>query len=452
MPITSDRRQCGRIEVKWPVTALMERTEIRAEMGNLSPSGVLIYSKEAVASRNQLRLFIEAPDNHTLRAEGIVAWSSAADTREHDLPQKAGIKFISISEDDRNYLGRFITGISEHSRWQQLRRIQVSHLLSVIALAIVLAVVYYTLNSKIEAVSKNILSGLDTAVQKVEEKVTTFAAMQEDVKKIPNIQKETGDAVRRVSMITEKINYVLLPEIEGLRRNVYGQSAPLERIALSLISSPDKRDGTGESGAEPPSTGNVLPLLSEPQASSSEPRLEESVAIVRTAPTETTLEPYRRLKLGSDLYAVAEVTALDSAALTPREAEQSARANAKTKLLMLIEARVRGILKEFATSTGKEPGGIVEAWPRQFPERIGRKVIPVVTLSQVSHKEGKEEIQVLLSVKKGDVLGVLEDEIEKEIIESNSFSPEERREAQARFKSILEAETRKSTDVFWKIL
>jgi hypothetical protein len=146
------------------------------------------------------------------------------------------------------------------------------------------------------------------------------------------------------------------------------------------------------------------------------------------------------------------LTALDGRAPSPREAEQTARANARSKLLALIESRVTEILRELARTTGKELNSVIESLPKQVPERIGTRIAPVVTLSQVSQRQGKEEIQVLLTVKKGDVLPLLESEVEKEIMASSRFSPEERQEAQSKFKSILETESKKPMDVLWKIL
>jgi hypothetical protein len=49
------------------------------------------------------------------------------------------------------------------------------------------------------------------------------------------------------------------------------------------------------------------------------------------------------------------------------------------------------------------------------------------------------------------VLPLLEGEVEKEVLASGRFSPQERKEAQSKFKSILEAESKKPMDVLWKI-
>jgi len=451
MPATHDRRQFDRIQARWPVTAVVDRSEVSVEMGNLSPAGALVYGKEPIPSQNEIRLFMKAPDNRTLQAEGVAVWSSTADTGERDLSHQTGIRFTQIAEDDRRQISRMITGTDTNNRWLQLGRRGIFHILSLIVVAILITISYFHLNAKIGALSQNFLAGPETGRQRADEKGLSSSGARDDSAGTPGIRPETIIALRDIGMITDKINSVLLPEIEGLKRHVYGQSATIERIILSSPSHPGKEGAPGESEPQPGGAEQSASSLAEPQAASTEGPLDARLALLKASPTATIPESYRRLRLGPEVYGVAELTTLDSA-LTPRDAERAARENARTKLLTLIESRIAEILKELASGTGKEPGSMIESWAKQLPERIGRRVIPVVTLSQVSQGEGKKELQVVMTVKKGEVLPLVEDEVEKELIESNKFSPEERKEAQSRFKSILEAESRKPTDVLWKIL
>ena len=451
MPATSDRRQFERIEAKWPVTALVERNEVGVELANLSPAGVLIYSKDPLLSPKQLRFFIKAPDHHTLQAEGSVVWSASGAAGEHEFGHRAGIRFTQMAEDDRRYLTRLITGMDKPARWPQLKQVQVATLVALVLLVVLIGIVYFNLNTKMDDISKNVLPRVETALQKVDERTAPLVTLQEDIDMIASIQQETSHARRDIGVIVEKINSVLLPAMENLQRKVYGQPAAFDRISLA----PAARTGGVGEGAE--STREVKnadtppALLPEPQAESTQLILDKRLAFLGTSPPETTPRSYRRLKLGTDLYGVAELTALEGAAPSPRQAEQTARANAKNRLLTLIESRITEILKELARTTGKELKSVIESLPKQVPERIGTRIAPVVTLSQVAQREGKEEIQVLLTVKKGDVLPLVEGEVEKEILASNQFSPEERKEAQSKFKSILEAESKKPMDVLWKI-
>jgi len=451
MPATNDRRQFARIEAKWPVTALVERSEVGVELANLSPVGVLIYSKEPLSSQKDMRLFITAPDHHTLQAEGSVVWSAGGAMGEHEPGYRNGIRFTHMAEQDRRYLTRFISGMDKPGRWPQSKQIQVTNLLALLLLVVLIGILYFNLNTKMNDISRNVLPRVETALQKVEERTAPLVTLQEDIDVMASIRQETSDARRDIGVIVDKINSVLVPAVEGLHRKVYGQPVALERITLL----PAARTGMAEEGAE--ATGAVKTsetppdLLSEPQAKSTEIIVDKKLAFLGTSPPDTAPRSYRRLKLGTDLYGVAELTALEGAAPSPRQGEQTARANAKNRLLTLIESRITEILKELASTTGKELNSVIESLPKQIPERIGTKIAPVVTLSQVAQKEGREEIQVLLTVKKGDVLPLLEGEVEKEVLESSRFSPEERKEAQSKFKSILEAESKKPMDVLWKI-
>ena len=451
MPTTNERRQFDRIQARWPVTALVERSEVSVELGNLSPAGALIYGKEPIPSENEIRLFMKAPDNRTLQAEGVAVWSSTAEIGERDLSRQTGIRFTQIADDDRRHISRMITRTDTNKRRLQVGRREIFHLLSLIVVAILIAISYFHLNAKIGAMSQNVLPGPETGRQRADARALSSSGAPDESAGLQGVRPETITALRDIGLITDKINSVLLPEIEGLRRHVYGQSATIERITLSSPSHPGNGGASGASEPQPGGTEQPASSFAEPQAATTEGPLDARLALLKASPTAAIPESHRRIRLGPEVYGVAELTTLDSA-VTPREAERAARENARTRLLTLIESRIAEILKELASGTGKEPGSIIESWAKQLPERIGRRVIPVVTLSQVSQGEGKKELQVVMTVKKGEVLPLVEDEVEKELIESNKFSPEERKEVQSKFKSILEAESRKPTDVLWKIL
>jgi hypothetical protein len=451
MEATNDRRQFARIEAKWPVTALVERSEVGVELANLSPQGVLIYSQKPLLSQKQMRLFITAPDRRTLQAEGSVVWSAGEAVGEHELGYRAGIRFTEMAEDDRRYLTRVITGVDRTGRRAQSTQIQVTNVLVFLLLIVLMGILYFNLNTKMKDISENALPRVEAALQKVEERTAPLATLQEDIDIMASIRQATSDARRDIGVIVQNINSVLVPAVEGLQRKVYGQPVALERITLApAMQTGRAEEGTG-SRREVQNMENQSDLSPEPQPTSTEIILDKRLAFLGTSPPETTPRSYRRLKLGNDLYGVAELTALEGAASSPREGEQTARANAKNRLLALIESRITEILKELASTTGKELNSVLASLPKEIPERLGTKIAPVVTLSQVAQRGGREEIQVLLTVKKGDVLPLLEGEVEKEVLTSGRFSPQERSEAQSKFKSILAAESKKPMDVLWKI-
>jgi hypothetical protein len=390
-----------------------------------------------------VRLFMKAPDDRTLQAEGRAVWSSTADTGERDLSHKTGIRFTRIGKDDRKHIFRMITGSGTNNRWPQLRRTEVLLLLALIVVATLVGLSYFHLNAKIGAVSQNVLPGPAAA--------TSSPSAPEDNAMMTDIRQENVTALRDIGIITDKINSVLLPEIEGLRRRVFGESATIDRITLSSPATPKKEARPGESGPQPKGVGQLVSTLAEPQPTSTQGPLDARLAILKASTTEMIPQSYRKLRLGPEVYGVAELATFDSA-LASHEAEKVVRERAKTKLLTLVGSRIEEILKELASGTGKEQESIIESWAKQLPEQIGNRVIPVVTLSQISQAEGRRDLQVVMTVKKGQVLPLVQDTVEKEIIESSKFSPEERKEAQSKFRSILEAESRKPTDVLWKIL
>jgi len=451
MPVTSDRRHFDRIQARWPVTALVGRSEVSVELGNLSPAGALIYGKEPIPSQKEIRLFMKAPDNRTVQAQGVAVWSSTADTDDRDLSHKTGIRFTQMANDDRQHVSRMTTRTDADDRRPQLRRSEVLYLLSLIVVAILIAISYFHLNAKIGAISQGVSPGPETARPKLDEKALSSPGAQDESARLPGLRPETITALRDIGVITDKINSVLLPEIEGLRRQVYGQSATIERVTLSSPWHPGREGAPGEPGPQSGGAGQSPSSPVEPQAVSTEGAPDTRLALLKVSPPPTAPQSYRRLRLGPEVYGVAELTTLDSA-LAPREAEKAARENARTKLLALIESRIVEILGELGRGVGKEQASVIESWRKRLPERVGGRVLPVVTLSQVSQGQGKRELQVVMTVKKREVLPLVQDEVEKEIIESNKFSPEERKETQSKFRSILEAESRKSTDVLWKIL
>jgi hypothetical protein len=451
MPAVNDRRQFARIEAKWPVSALVEQGEVGLELGNLSPLGVLIYSKEPLSSEKRLRLFITAPDHHTLQAEGSVVWSASGAMGEHGLGYRAGIRFTDMAADDHRYLVRSLTGMDKPGGRPQSGRLQVANALAFLLLIILIGFLYLNLNTRMNDISKNVLPRVESALQKVEERTAPLVTLQEDIDMIASIRQETSGARRDIGLIVEKINSIVLPAVEGLHRKVYGQPIAIERITPSPAARAGRAGEGVASTREATKSENPPELPFERQAKSAEIIVDRGLAFLGTSPPARVPRSYRRLKLGADLYGVAELTALDIAAPSLRQGERTARANARNRLLTLIESRTADILKELESATGKQFKSVIETLPKQIPERLGTKIAPVVTLSQVAQREGREEIQILLTVNKGDVLPLLEGEVEKEVLASGRFSLEEKKEAQAKFKNILEAESKKPMDVLWKI-
>ena len=100
-----ERRQFPRVEVRWPVTMLTARGPIHGEIINISLGGAFVHCLNEPDSSDAFRMVITVPDSRQfLRATARVARSNIYNPDEADELPGIGVRFVEISEDDRQYI------------------------------------------------------------------------------------------------------------------------------------------------------------------------------------------------------------------------------------------------------------------------------------------------------------------------------------------------------------
>ena len=104
-----ERRQFPRVEVTWPVTMLTAQGPIEGEVMNVSLGGAFIHCDEEPDANESFRMLIKVPDpRQFLRATARVARSNIYNPDDADELPGIGVRFVEISEDDRQYIGEVV--------------------------------------------------------------------------------------------------------------------------------------------------------------------------------------------------------------------------------------------------------------------------------------------------------------------------------------------------------
>lgn len=100
-----EKRQFPRVEVSWPVTMLTAQGPIQGEVTNISLGGAFVHCLEEPDSHEPFRMVITVPDSRQfLRATARVARSNIYNPDNSDELPGIGVRFVDISEDDRQYI------------------------------------------------------------------------------------------------------------------------------------------------------------------------------------------------------------------------------------------------------------------------------------------------------------------------------------------------------------
>ena len=100
-----DKRQFPRVEVTWPVTMLTAQGPIEGEVNNISLGGAFVHCQEQPESNCPFRMSIKGPSSRQgLRASDRVARSNIYNPEGSDEPRGIGVRFVEISDDDRQYI------------------------------------------------------------------------------------------------------------------------------------------------------------------------------------------------------------------------------------------------------------------------------------------------------------------------------------------------------------
>ena len=100
-----EKRQFPRVEVIWPVTMLTSQGPIEGEVINVSLGGAFVHCQEQPESNETFRMIIKVPHaRQFLRVSARVARSNIYNPEGTDEPVGIGVRFVDISEDDRQYI------------------------------------------------------------------------------------------------------------------------------------------------------------------------------------------------------------------------------------------------------------------------------------------------------------------------------------------------------------
>ena len=99
-----ENRTYPRVEIRWPVIIQNSQTKLLGEIENDSPDGAFISCKDVPPVDGNFFMVIEAPDYKTMSIAARVTWSTVLETRKGDSYFGVGVKFTSMSANDRKFL------------------------------------------------------------------------------------------------------------------------------------------------------------------------------------------------------------------------------------------------------------------------------------------------------------------------------------------------------------
>ena len=115
-----ERRSYTRIEGNWPVVILTARGAQVAETRDISPFGAYIFCDNPPAPKEKVRLFIMFPNRRYVDTFAEVAWYYPHGSDVDIPPRGMGIKFMDISEVDREFISSLASGYLESEHEERL--------------------------------------------------------------------------------------------------------------------------------------------------------------------------------------------------------------------------------------------------------------------------------------------------------------------------------------------
>ena len=104
-----ERRQFARVEVTWPVTMLTSKGPIEGEIVNISLGGAFVSCEKQPDSSEKFRMVIKVPHSRQfIRATVRIARSNIYDPSGASESIGMGVRFVDISEDDRQYIREMV--------------------------------------------------------------------------------------------------------------------------------------------------------------------------------------------------------------------------------------------------------------------------------------------------------------------------------------------------------
>ena len=107
----ADRRTHYRMDVKWPVTIIMNNGAVEGETTNISAKGVSISCDEPLILNEIYTLHIRPPDYDSIEVSGKVVWSDVYAIDGQNQTVGIGVCIVEISDKDHDYFKDIITAI-----------------------------------------------------------------------------------------------------------------------------------------------------------------------------------------------------------------------------------------------------------------------------------------------------------------------------------------------------
>ena len=93
-----------RAEIVWPVTIITEMGVLQGKTINISASGALLYCPDQVSLSEIVRLTLKPPVRAPLEITAEVVRTNVQCVEDEDPPQGIAVRFIMISEKDRQFI------------------------------------------------------------------------------------------------------------------------------------------------------------------------------------------------------------------------------------------------------------------------------------------------------------------------------------------------------------
>ena len=110
-----EKRQYPRADIALPVRTETSLGTIEAETKNVSLGGAFVCCQSPLPLRENFRLTINSPYHDPLMARADVVWSNINVPDEKIVNRGMGIRFIQLTEDDRECLSEIISAHLENS-------------------------------------------------------------------------------------------------------------------------------------------------------------------------------------------------------------------------------------------------------------------------------------------------------------------------------------------------
>ena len=103
----AEKRKLPRIEVRWPVTLITEKSSVEGEARNITVEGVFIHCLERLTVNETYRLLIK-PAGDEIEVMGKLLWSNLDGAADRECLPGMGFGFVKVGEGDREHLRQAI--------------------------------------------------------------------------------------------------------------------------------------------------------------------------------------------------------------------------------------------------------------------------------------------------------------------------------------------------------